>query len=63
LKFTLLFTGNDRAKVLAGKFCAGVEVKFGIILFRGMFEGTASAWRGDKTELAEVIVCERFGRE
>jgi len=63
LKFTLLFTGNDKATVLESRFCAGVRLKCGTTLFKCMFEGTASAWWGEKTEFAEVVLCERFGRE
>lgn len=49
--------------VPARKLCAGIGLKFGTTLFKGVFEGPASGWCGEKTELAEVVVCERLGRE
>jgi hypothetical protein len=42
LKFTLLFTGNGKVKVPAGKLCAEVGLKFGTTLFNGVFEEAAS---------------------
>jgi hypothetical protein len=61
----LLFTGNDKVKEpAAGEFGARVRLKFGTAeLFKDVFEGTVSVWWGENAELAEVVVCERFGRE
>lgn len=47
MKFALLFIGNDKVKEPAtGELGARLRLKFGTMLFRGVFEGTAALFKG-----------------